>query len=431
MSFNRLSTGVAGLVLCSLTPISQAAFVEDSKASILLQNYYFNSDYRDQVSSASNQQNKREEWVQGATFNFNSGFTEGTVGFGLDLLGMYAFKLDSGPERSGTGLLPSSSSARPGEPSYSRRAADNYAKLGVTGKVRYAKSELRIGTLTPVALPVLYPNTSRLFPQTFQGAEVQSRDVDNFVLRAGYVDRVKQRDSSDFEPMTLDTRNSRFNVSHTSADFRYLGGDYQFNPSLTLSYFHSILEDLYRQDYLGLKHVAAIGPGKLTSELRGFTSREDGAAYAGDIDNQMYLVNLMYNWGPHAIGGGYQILTGQDAFPMINGAGMYSPTEIMISNFSAAQERTWWARYDFDFASLGAPGLTFSTRYVSGAHAEIRNVGSAEKEWERDSEVAYAFPKTSVLNNLSVRVRNATYRSTFNRGIDHTRMIISYSIPLM
>ncbi|WP_234306422.1 OprD family outer membrane porin, partial [Pseudomonas aeruginosa] len=35
-----------------------------------------------------------------------SGYTEGTLGVGLDLLGKLGVRLDSGAGRSGTGLLP-------------------------------------------------------------------------------------------------------------------------------------------------------------------------------------------------------------------------------------------------------------------------------------------------------------------------------------
>ena len=64
---------------------------------------YFNRDFRDGTSS---QQSKRDEWAQGFMLNFESGYTDGTVGFGLDALGMLGIKLDSSPDRTDTGLLP-------------------------------------------------------------------------------------------------------------------------------------------------------------------------------------------------------------------------------------------------------------------------------------------------------------------------------------
>ena len=129
---NRINQVVtsAGVVGASFMPVfAQADFVSDSKAALELKNYYFNRDYRE-----SSGQNKREEWAQGFILNVESGFTEGTVGFGLDVVGMLGLKLDSSPDNSGTGLLARSSVAEPGAPSYARRAHDNYSKLGITGK---------------------------------------------------------------------------------------------------------------------------------------------------------------------------------------------------------------------------------------------------------------------------------------------------------
>src|SRR5699024_3176085 len=61
----------------------QAAFIEDTKAGLELRNFYFNRDYREGAG-----QNKQDEWAQGFILRVESGFTEGTVGFGIDALGL-------------------------------------------------------------------------------------------------------------------------------------------------------------------------------------------------------------------------------------------------------------------------------------------------------------------------------------------------------
>ena len=50
-------------------------------------------------------QHKAEEWAQGFLLRYESGFTEGPLGFGVDALGLLGVKLDSSPDRTGTGLL--------------------------------------------------------------------------------------------------------------------------------------------------------------------------------------------------------------------------------------------------------------------------------------------------------------------------------------
>ncbi|MDF5957662.1 OprD family outer membrane porin [Pseudomonas aeruginosa] len=79
------------VVLAGIAPLGNAAgFLEDSKASLETRNFYMNRDFRDGPG-----QSKREEWAQGFILNLQSGYTQGTVGFGLDAMGMLGVKLDS------------------------------------------------------------------------------------------------------------------------------------------------------------------------------------------------------------------------------------------------------------------------------------------------------------------------------------------------
>ena len=52
----------------------------------------------------ANQQAKAEEWTQNFILDAKSGFTQGTVGFGIDGLGLYSQKLDGGKGTAGTQL---------------------------------------------------------------------------------------------------------------------------------------------------------------------------------------------------------------------------------------------------------------------------------------------------------------------------------------
>ncbi|MGH8335020.1 MAG: OprD family outer membrane porin, partial [Pseudomonas fluorescens] len=90
--FSRLShTALASAAaLAGFSPLSQAAFFEDSTATFETRNMYFNRDFRDGTSA---QQSKRDEWAQGFMLNLQSGYTDGAVGFGVDALGMLGVKL--------------------------------------------------------------------------------------------------------------------------------------------------------------------------------------------------------------------------------------------------------------------------------------------------------------------------------------------------
>ncbi len=86
--------------------LAQADLVEDSHASLELRNFYFNRDFR-QTARATTPTNGR----RASSLRLESGFSEGTVGFGVDAIGLLGFKLDSGGGSGGTGLLPADGSA--------------------------------------------------------------------------------------------------------------------------------------------------------------------------------------------------------------------------------------------------------------------------------------------------------------------------------
>ncbi|MDD1508689.1 OprD family porin [Pseudomonas sp. CNPSo 3701] len=389
-------------------------FFEDSKANLELRNFYLNRDFRE-----GRGQNKREEWAQGFILNMESGYTSGTVGFGLDALAMLGVKLDSSPDRTGTALLPSDSKGRP---------EDDYSKLGVTAKVRVADSVLKAGTLLP-KMPTLQFSNSRLLPQTFEGWQVQSKDIERLTASFGQISRVVQRDVSGSADLMLNNKNGRFGGSPSSDHLRFVGLDYALTPNTQLSYHQGQLTDIYRQHFLGLQHTLAIGPGKLKADLRYFNNSESGQARAGDIDNQVYNAMFTYSLAGHALGVGYQQMRGDDGFTYVNGATPYLTNFLQLNDFAGPDERSWQVRYDYDFSKVGIPGLTLMTRYVRGSGIDLTD-GSNGKEWERNTDLAYAFSE-GALKNLKITWRNAVYRNNFApRGMDENRLILSYVLPI-
>ena len=89
----KKSTLALGVALCAIAQQAGAAgFIEDSKATLGLRNFYINTDNREGTANPS----KNEEWGQGYDLRFISGYTQGTVGFGLDAIGLLGVRLDSG-----------------------------------------------------------------------------------------------------------------------------------------------------------------------------------------------------------------------------------------------------------------------------------------------------------------------------------------------
>ncbi|MFN3579810.1 MAG: OprD family porin [Pseudomonas sp.] len=388
-------------------------FVEDSSATLSTSNIYFNRDFRE-----GSGQSKREEWAQGFILNVKSGYTPGLVGFGLDAQAMLGLKLDSSPDRTGTGLLPTHDDGR---------APSEYSKLNLTAKARVSESELLVGSLLP-KLPTLSPNTSRILPQTFEGGMATINEIDKLTISLGRLTKVKDRNSTNAEDITSNNKNRRFGGSFTADHFDWVGVDYKFMPSLAGSYHLAQLDDIYRQHFIGLTHQQALGDGTLKSELRVSISDEQGAAQAGNIDNQAWQGLFSYGIKGHRFGFNLQKMRGDNAFPYIDGSNPYLANFVQINDFAEAGQRSAQVRYDYSFAAQGLPGLSFMTRYTKGDQAELV-AGGRGTDWERNSELQYVI-QSGPLENVGLRWRNATYRSSYARDVDENRLIVSYSLPI-
>ncbi|MCQ4324533.1 outer membrane porin, OprD family [Stutzerimonas stutzeri] len=398
----------------AIPTLAQAAFIEDTKAGLELRNFYYNSDNRQEGAS----QSKQDEWAQGFILRVESGYTEGPVGFGVDALGLLGVKLDSSPDRTGTGLLPVGDSGAP----------DDYSELGLTAKAKVSKSVLKVGTLQ-LKNPAIGTSDSRLLPAVMRGGQLVSNEIDGLTLDLGYIDQINNRNSTNYEDMVVN--NTGKDITGTSGvesdELVYLGGTYKVTKDLSASYYYSNLEDFYKQHALNLIHVLPIADGQsLKTDLRYQRSKDDGST---NVDNKAFGAMVTYSISGHSFGLGYQKMSGDTGFAYVGGnIDPYLVNYVQIGDFARTDEKSWQARYDFNFAAVGIPGLTFMTRYLSGEDFGANGDG---KEWERNTDIGYTFQE-GALKNLNLKWRNATFRTNgTGNDIDQNRLIVSYTIPLM
>ena len=447
---NKSTLAVAVAVGLLAQQAGAAGFIEDSKATLKLRNFYINTDNRDSGTKAAGAQNKLEEWGQGFQLDYTSGFTQGTVGFGIDAIGLLGVRLDSG---GGTNGRSANSYGGTVFPSKSNGDAVNeFSSLGLTAKAKISQTELRYGTLMP-KLPVISYNDGRLLPQTFEGGQITSNEFKDLTLIGGQIEHVKGRNSSNNEQMSIGGASAR---TANSNKFIYAGADYKVTKDLLLQYYYGNLDKFYKQNFLGLVHNWSIGPGVLKTDLRYFNSRDDGKnaydpAYfsngdysssvngKGKVSNNLYSGLFLYTVEGHTFGGGYQVSNGSSDFPWLNqgdGSSNYTITDMQIQKFGRAGERTWQARYSYDFAKVGVPGLTAGAVYLRGDNIDTYSGGkqtsNGASEWERDITVAYVVQE-GPLKNLGLMWKNAMWRNDIanQRDQDENRLIVSYSIPLL
>ena len=420
------------VILISVSGVVQADFISDSKATLSMRNLYFNNDSR------QTKQVKQEEWGQGFLLKYQSGFTDGTVGFGVDAIGALGIKLDSGEGRhNGSSFFPSD-----GE-----KAVDEFSALGLTAKAKISSTEACYGTLQPV-LPILVNNDGRLIPQWFKGVQVTSKEFENLTVTAGGLEKVKDRNSTD--SLGLAIAGAGGLAGQRSNKFYFGGFDYNISPNLLAQYYISNLEDFYSQNFAGLVHTLPLATGKLTSDLRYFHSEPDGKSASssgraegyvstgyygsgitkGEVDNDTFSATFTYVVAGHSFIGGFQTVNGDSNMPFINqgsGSTVYLTSNSQITNFTRAGERTWMAGYAYDFFAAGLPGLSSKVMYLSGGN--VKSARGDLNEWERDISLSYVV-QSGTLKGLGVTWLNGALRGSAANDTDENRLYVSYSIPL-
>lgn len=400
---------------CSIST-QAAGFLDDSQMQLDLRNFYMNRDYRDANTSDvprhdGQPQTKAEDWGQGFLLRFASGFTDTPVGFGLDALGLYGIKLDSGRGTSGTGVLVRNSAT--GE------SDSEFGFLGLTAKAKLSQTNLTLGTHEPL-LPIAFRNDTRLLPQTFEGTQLVSKDLDKLTLTAGQFNQTRLRDSTNYTDMNMYAAGSSGGVA--SDHFNYTGASYSFTKNLTGTYFYADLEDNYHQQFVGLVHQLPLTESlNLKSDLRWFKSEAEGRT---NVDNQYLSGMVTLGWLNHALSFVYQDQSGKTGMPFVLGTDAYTPNTISYQHFLRTQEDSWQLRYDYNFAPLGLPGMTFMGRHVHGDGFKVGK--ESAREWERDLELAYVI-QSGFAKNLAVRWRNITYRGSHTVDINENRLILSYT----
>lgn len=395
---------------------AESGFFEDAKASLSSRNYYFSRDFSDIVGA--NQQSKAEE-AQGFILDFKSGYTPGPIGFGVDAVGLLGIRLDSSPDRVNSGLLPVHGDGR---------AASDYSRLAGTFKARVSQTELRVGELQP-NLPVLTFSDIRLLPPTYQGVSLNSAEINGLTVQVGHLSSTHLRNEGGDDK--LNAMLGHVPMRQVASDaFNYLGGDYVFNDKQTsASLWYGQLEDIYQQGFVGLKHSKPFGDWVLSANLGYFTAREDGDALLGQIDNQAFFSLLTARHGGHSFHVGYQGIYGESPFPRVFANITPLGNEVPTYEFAYTDERSYQARYDYNFAAMGIPGLTATVRYITGNNVDTGR-GFEGKDRERDLDIGYAV-QSGVFKGLGIRVRNAVARSNYRSDIDENRLILAYTWQLL
>jgi len=374
---------------------AQADLIGDTKTTLNLRNFYFNRDRDPGVDD--------ESWSQAAHLYIQSGYTEGVVGFGIDLAGFGAARLDGKFDR--TNNLPHDGG--------NIKDLDSYGRGGGTLKVRYSNSELKVGLLEPIT-PVISRDFSRVIPQTFEGAMVTVDELEGVKFTAGHLRKTSPRHQSS---------SRKLRAAAESDGLSFFGAEVKWDDNWSSSYWTARLIDVYDQHYISSDFKQNLGTDiQLFSTISAFDTQESGDKKAGVIDNQAYQLKLGVSYIGHKVTASYQKMEGTNGFWLLGDSTPQPYLFSFVTNlaFTHPGEESIQLRYDYNFAAIGIPGLTFMSRYTRGSRSEFSSAG----EWERDTDIGYTLQQ-GPLKDLSFLLRTVSVR-TAGSGWEEYRFITSY-----
>ncbi|SDS30833.1 outer membrane porin, OprD family [Pseudomonas asplenii] len=396
-------------------------FVEDSHLNVLLRNAYINRDFKDG-------NHDKIEWGQSVIGTFKSGFTQGTVGVGVDAFGLYALRLDGGKGTTGAQGIDFFAKDNNGSPER------DIAKGGAAVKFRLSNTVLTYGDQMP-ALPVLSYDNGRLLPESYTGTLITSKEIKGLELNAGHFNEESRKSDEGRDSGGLKSIN-------------VLGGSYQFTDNFKAALYASDVEDVLKKQYVNLNYVFPVAQDQsLTLDFNGYRTQLDNdyAAKnnAGGDDNKIWSLAATYALGAHSFTIAHQRSTGDSllGYPyggyqrgqgrVGDGGNSIYLANSYWSDFNASDERSWQLGYGLDFSTFGVPGLSYNVAYVRGDNITT-STSTGGTEREIFNQVKYVV-QSGPAKDLSVKVRSSILRvsqksSEYNVGGNEVRVFVDYPI---
>jgi len=325
-------------VLPPTPPSSQAAskgFIADSHLNLQFRNY---ADYFQAPPNTY-----RHAWVQGVQVNYESGFTQGLVGFGVDASLFGALKLDGG---NGAGNMVHVGKSGGG----SQQLAWAYPGM-YDIKGRISETVVKYG-LQDVTNPFLEPHDNRALPPTFLGVSLVSNDLAHTTLEAGSFTKVDARGHTNLSNLTTSYGGTRIDR------VTYLGGTWHYAKNGEMALYVDQADDVWRQYY---GSVAQSFGDPTTIKWSGlaniYSTHDTGASRQGHINSNAYSLSVSAQHGPHALLLGYQQVLGDQFFDYVNETNGIYLTNSMDVDYNAPHEQSLQLRYTFDGKYAGVPGL--------------------------------------------------------------------------
>jgi hypothetical protein len=375
----------------------------DTDWNIQLRTYYLDRDKYDD--------SKSEAWAIGGSAGFKTGYFRDIFSLGATLY--TSQKLHGPDDKDGTLLL------QPGQ--------DGYTVLGeLYGEFEF--TEDIHGTLGARGLdtPYINRNDSRMTPNTFLAALVQGQhgngtDESQWRWGAGYVDKIKERNSDKFVSMSDDAGAP----DDVDRGVYTVGGNYKLGE-LSIGAIDYYSNDIINIFYTEGKYGFPIGESlKLRMALQYTDQQSVGDELLRGTDFSAH------QWGAKtelAFGGALATVAytsaGGDTNMQAPWSGYPGYTSVQVEDFNRAGEDAWLAR--LGYTPKMVPGLSMYALYVSGSTPD--DPGQFSRD-ETDFNVQWS-PPEGVLKGLLVRLRYAKVDQDNDTDLSDLRVMVFYDVQM-
>jgi len=410
------------MLACSGVRAEGEPFVDNAKFGAQLRSLNFRRDLPADV--------EQETWAAGGWLWGRTGYWRDFLQFGGTVYG--AFRLHGPEDKDGAGLL------RPGQ--------DGYAVIGEAyARLKAGEQTATIFRQVIGANPVpsrglrsittdssyLAPSDIRMSPLTYEAVMFNGKITDALGYQAGYVDKVKGRNSEQFVSM------SQFAGVSTKRAGMWTGG-LQWQPikDLWLEGSYYTIEDTLRIAYANVDWVNRVSKDthyRLAAQVTNQRSAGDDRLTGDSFSTWNGGVYGEYRWNWLTLYTAFST-TGKDQQirnPFSDGP-LYLTKR--IKTYSRAGEDAVNLGSTFNLATLGLAGFSFDVNYTTDTQRPPHSpTGAFQPKWrEVDTDFVYRFPKESVVSNMQLRARWARLREDYggyNTHINDLRFDLNWAVP--
>ncbi|WP_434776021.1 OprD family outer membrane porin [Pseudomonas oryzihabitans] len=336
-------------------------FLADDSLTLTTRNFFARETSSDPIFSYSKngtrvRTHSRNTWVQATALKYSSGYTQGPVGFGIDVAGYQATNLERGKGRIGGGGNRTLANAE-GE------GHAEWSKLGIAdARFRVSNTELKIGRFM-LDTPVISYNDNRPFPSGFDGFALTSDEWDNLSLQSGSFTRVSPRTGAGDEKWTTE-----YGTREVTADrLSFLGGNYKLPQGWEVSVYGANFEDVWNQYFLSVTQAGGtLDTFAWKAVANAYRTVDAGSAKAGNIDNTAWSLAFTGSHQAHSLTLAYQQIDGNEYFDYAHETAAIYLANSLVSDYNGPNEKSLQIRYETDWSYFGVPGLSTGVWYAKG-----------------------------------------------------------------